>query len=352
MDNATCQADPKLERTVVDGMSFPLGVYPIEPIQPAPGYTLDFESADGDENDWEEWPDRYVFDVVVSCERLPTLVRSLLSIFPGRVFPILDVLGHDAYREIDPFISYDLVGIDRFMDTIRRYHAFYYEDGLCGFGAMCEAPFFYLFVDEHKIVTVRVEPTAKERVEKVLFAFDLEISEQPAGADAVAHEHRGVLLSPDDRPDLLTSDEIIERLRDDWRLVLNIDPEQNLDERGRPLGVTCWRCLVRVDAGIEVYRYAEVNLTADSLRQAETLAIDALRGELSPERVEPPLVISADRVEPNVFLEDLGIKPNATRRRELGRPRIWARRWLDRAGLDRGLDQGGIERGGPESGEG
>lgn len=310
-------------------MSFPLGVYPIEPIEPVAGYTLDFESADGDENDWEEWPDRYVFDIVVSSERLPTLVRSLLSLFPNRVFPILDVLGHDAYREIDPYISYELMGMDRVMDAIRRFSAFFFEDGLCGFGAMSESPFCYLFIDEHKIATVRVEPSTKERVERVLAAFDLKELDNPAGADAVAHEHRAVLLTPEDRPELLSGEEIVERLRDDWRLVLNIDPDINVDDRGRPLGVTCWRCLVRVDSGTGLDRYAEVFLSADSLRQAETLAVDALQGELTPAEVEPPTVITADRMEPDSFLTEIGTKPGSSKRRELGRPRIWSRRWLD-----------------------
>lgn len=329
MERMSCQTDPSLTRTVVESMTFPLGVYPIEPFKPVSGFTLDFESADGDENDWEEWPDRYVFDAVVSAERVPALVRSLLNLFPSRVFPILDVLGHDAFREIDPFISYELLGTDRVLDAIRRYAPYFYEDGLCGFGAMCESPFWYLFVDEHKIVTVRVEPAAKERVERVLAAFDLEEMESPAGADAVAHEHRAVLHTPEDRPELLTGEEIVERLRHEWRLVLNVDPDINIDDRGRSLGVTCWRCVVRVDNGTERVRYAEVMLSADSLRQAETLAVDALQGELAPVESEAPSVVVADRVEPDDFLSALGMKPGSSSRRELGRPRIWARRWMD-----------------------
>lgn len=43
---------------------------------------------------------------------------------------------------------------------------------------------------------------------------------EPAGADSAAHEHRGVLDTPKDRPELLNHDEILERLRDEWRLLL------------------------------------------------------------------------------------------------------------------------------------
>ena len=112
---------------------------------------------------------------------------------------------------------------------------------------MSEEPFLYVFVDEHKCVTVRVEADLKERVEKVLAAFDLEQLDELVSADSVTHEHRSVLEVADERPDLLTSDEIVEVLRDDWRLALNIDPESNIDEEGKELGITGWRCIVRFD---------------------------------------------------------------------------------------------------------
>src|SRR5690606_20568582 len=101
------------------------------------------------------------------------------------------VLGHDAYREVDSLVSYDLIGQERFMDAIRRFRGFFFEDGLVGFGAMSEEPFIYIFVDEHKLITVRVETALKEKVEQVLATFDLQPVDEIAGADSVAHEHRG-----------------------------------------------------------------------------------------------------------------------------------------------------------------
>ena len=244
----TCQADPALERVSVAGFNFPLGAYPVEAMTPSAGYTLHFEAADTDEktDDWEEWPDRYVFDIVVTADRTKALCRALLALFPGRIFPILDVLGQDAYREIDPYISYDLIGLDRFTDALRAFADFFFEDGMCGFGCMSEEPFLYLFVDEHKIVTVRAEPTWKDKILRVLEAFDLEQKEEPAGADSAAHEHRGVLIAPPDRSDLLTFEEIVEFLKEDWRLLLNVDPDSNIDDAGQDLGLTPWRVVVRI----------------------------------------------------------------------------------------------------------
>jgi hypothetical protein len=288
----TCKADPSITRVTRGSFQFPLGAYPVEDLAPKAGYSVHFEPADGDDGsgesengEWEEWPDRYVYDIVISAERVEPLCRMLFSLLAGRVYPILDVLGHDAFREIDPYISYDLVGQDRFTDAVRRFRDFLYEDGMCGFGAMSEEPFFYIFIDEHKIITVRAEPSVKERVEKILSAFDLEAVEEPAGADAAAHEHRGVLSVPSDTPDLLSQEEIVERLKEDWQLLLNVDPDTNVDDEGKEVGKTSWRVIVRCEYEERGARYAEVLMGADNLRQAEELAFEAV-DELSAEEVK------------------------------------------------------------------
>lgn len=363
-----CEIDPSVERHVIDGFAFPLGVYPVEPMTPISGYTVAFEPADGGEDDLgitgngidddadtnefssrsqgeepggiadpnrknkgstgnkpngnsgigpngglgsnggtgggggggEMWPDRYVYEIVVPANRLAPLCRALFSLLPPRVFPILEFLGHDEYREVDPYVSYDLIGLDRFLETVRRLRGFFFEDGLVGFGAMSEDPFVYLFVDEHKVVTVRVEPGAgpygSEALEKVLSAFDLEGVDAIAAADAATHEHRTVLLTPDNRTDLLNAEEIVEDLQDEWGLVLNIDPTSNLDDEGNPLGITPWRCIVRAEPLLDgpptksntltTSVYAEVLLTAANLEDAEIAAIQAVAELPTPPELE------------------------------------------------------------------
>ncbi|MCA9299741.1 MAG: hypothetical protein KDA28_11775 [Phycisphaerales bacterium] len=305
-----CEIDKSIERVVLKDMSFPLGVYPIEDLEPCQGYTVDFESADGGEasGDWEEWPDRYVLDIVLTADRLNTLCRALFAMLPGRIYPILDVIGNDAYREIDPYISYDLIGLDRFLEAYLRYRPFFLEDGLTGFGAMCDDPFLYIFVDEHKIVTVRAQPEYKERIEKLLHGMGLKETEQPAGADSAAHEHRTVLLPPEKNPDALTPEEVIERLRDDWKLVLNIDSESNLDDQGNDLGVTAWRCIVRCFSGTPLEaRYAEILLHASSFARAEDTCQEALATLLGVDRDQDAILDSmllfADRLSPEQFAE-------------------------------------------------
>jgi hypothetical protein len=433
-----CRVDKSIQRVVMHGFDFPLGVYPIEEITPREGFTLAFESADGGygtndgedgsngvrggggeygsgegadasgganadgagpegdastppppsarrtgrstpspsprpgprpgarplsrdddedrdsdgsaggggedgagegglgeegpgvgrgddgegDDDLEEWPDRYVWDIAIKASRVEALCRSLFSIMPGRLFPILDVLGADHYREIDPYVAYDLVGQEKFLEGVRRFRGYLFEDGLVGFGAMVDEPFMYVFVDEHKIVTVRAQTDLKERIDKVLAAFDLEELPQIDGADAAVHEHRSVLDAPDDRPDLLTSDEIVEELRELWGLELNVDPYRNVDDAGNELGVTPWRCVARLITPKGQLRYAEVLLTADRLVDARNLAAEAAErrydddfADLDFQGTDPnddtPVeldVISADRLGPEAFgkaLEDL-----------------------------------------------
>lgn len=335
--------DRSIQRASTGAFAFPLGVYPVEPLEPKPGYITDFEAADGgiEPGDWEEWPDRYVYDVVVTATRIRPLCRALFSLLPGRVYPILDILGNDAYREVDPYIAYDAVGIERVLDVLHDHGPWLFEDGLVGFGAMSDAPFAYFYVDEHKVVTIRVEAELREAVEKTLAAFDLAPNPDATGVDGASHEHRGVLMCPPDQPDMMTAEEIIEDLHDLWRLELNVDRTGNVDDSGKELGVTAWRCLIRLTPEDESHpeRYAEAVITAGSFDEVEQLAFDAASpspsrseggqgGEESgtddDESEEDLVVLFADRLTPEQARELLGGEgiddPNVVRVRSL--------RWL------------------------
>ncbi len=269
-----CKTDPSIERLIVAGFPFPLGVYPVEPMVPVAGYASEFEPADGDDEsgDWEAWPDRYVYDIVVPSTRLEAFWQQLFALMPGRVFPIMDYIGHDEFREIDPYIAYEPVGKERVTNILRQYRPFFLEDGMVGFGAVSEDPFFYAFVDEHKILTVRVSPEDKPKIDKLLAAFDISQVNEPAGADAAAHEHRSVMLMPEDHPELLGPDEIVERVRDEWQLILNVDPDTNLDEDDQEIGLSIWRTLARVASEQNPNdTYCEVFLVANCIRRAEEL---------------------------------------------------------------------------------
>lgn len=323
------KVDPSIRRVVIGNFHFPLGVYPVEDMTPKAGYAMNFEPADGgEEGEWEEWPDRYAYDVVLSAERLPAFARTIFSLFDGRVYPILDVLGQDGYREVDPYISYELVGLDRFFDGVREYADYLFEDGMCGFGVMSEEPFLYVFFDEHKIATIRAAPVLKERVERALAAFDLEQTEGAAGADASAHEHRTVLVLPADNPSMLGPDEVLERLKDHWRLVLNVDPDANVDDEGKELGTTAWRGVLRCQFTDGPAKYAEVVFDADNLRQAEEVAMSAAETLIEKEQGvwEDTLTVLMDRLRPEQLAQVLGqAGVRAEPKRKSARPKAKAK---------------------------
>ncbi|MBO6514875.1 MAG: hypothetical protein JJ974_13010, partial [Phycisphaerales bacterium] len=170
-----CRADEAIQRRTVKGFDFPLGVYPVESMTPRQGYNSEYEPADGEDGieEVEAWPDRYVYDIVLSAPRLESLWVQIFSMMPGRIYPILDYIGHDCYREIDPYIAYEPIGQERMTNLLQRYHDFFFEDGMVGFGAVSEDPFFYAFVDEHKILTLRIEPELRPKIEQLLAAYDL-----------------------------------------------------------------------------------------------------------------------------------------------------------------------------------
>ena len=313
----SCLPDPSLERQSIQGFKFPLGVYPVEPMTPIAGYSAEFEPADSAEEmgEWEAWPDQYVFDINMPADRVESFWHQAFAMLPGRVFPIIDYIGHDAHREIDPYMAYEPIVKEKIIDGVRHFRSFFFEDGMVGFGSVSEDPFFYIFVDEHKIVTIRVEAQFKSRIEKLLAAFDLEQVDEPAGADSASHEHRSILITSPDEPDLLSGDEILERMRDSWRLVLNVDPETNVDDEGKELGITPWRCLARFATDqLPNEQYAEVFLTTDSIRQAEELAQQGMTQSVEQHGEWLDVVIvSADRMTPdqlyNSLEQDVGPKP-------------------------------------------
>jgi len=332
-----CKSDESIPRRTIKDFEFPLGVYPVESMTPLEGYSSQYEPADGDEgiDEVEAWPDRYVFDIVISATRLEALWVQIFAMMPGRVYPILDYIGRDCYREIDPYIAYEPLGQERMTSLLQRYHDYFFEDGMVGFGAVSEDPFFYAFVDEHKILTLRVEPEMRPKIEQLLASFELEAVQEPAGADAAAHEHRSVLVTPSENPELLNADEIVEIARERWGLVLNVDPETNLDDDGLELGITPFRCLLRFESDQSpTHKYAEVICTANCLVQAEALALEAVDGLIEQAESEPEssdlFLLSADRIE----LKDIGagngeIKiPKAGSGKGLQRTEMLSARWL------------------------
>jgi hypothetical protein len=306
-----CASDPKLSRqAAANGFRYPLGCVPAENLEPREGYLVEFESSQ------EEWPDCYMFDAVVSAEKVEPLVRDLLRLAPVRVTPILDVRGDDAYREIDPYLGVEEIHKQAVVDMLASARAFLLEDGHCGFGVVAEEPLFYLYVDDHKMVTVRVGLTDAAEVEEIFAAHDVPGDVEPIGVDAAAHDHLDTLWTDDNRRDLLDFYGMLDTLRYEWNLELNVDPATNVDDDGRRLGTSAWRVLLLLEPtqspsgwrggaaprGEAGGKYAEILLAADCLQAVDEL-IQQVGAQLPGYRLAD--LVTADRIRPDELAQML-----------------------------------------------
>ncbi|MCK4872057.1 MAG: hypothetical protein KAS72_04965 [Phycisphaerales bacterium] len=306
---AISAVDPTLSHTVsAHGFQYPLGCIPTEPCEPVEGYTMEFETAQG------EWPDCYLIDIVVSSERTEPLMVDLFALLAPDVLPILDVRGDDAYREMDPYLAAEPISQADLLNTMRPFRAFLFEDGHCGFGVMSEEPFAFVYLDDHKIITIRVELTRADAVEQILAEHGVSDHAEPVGVDSVAHEHRDVLWIDDNRSDLLDFYGVLDALRYEWNLELNIDPDSNVDDDGRLLGMTAWRVLLYLERQPEENTsgaqtrdpdgaYAELLLTARNLNEVDGLvaaACEMIKGYAVVDQV------SSDRLRPEELIDAVG----------------------------------------------
>jgi hypothetical protein len=301
-----CRLDPARTRMVApNGFRYSHGCVPTEPCLPVEGYLSEFEPGAGD------WPDTYFFDVVLSHEKIGPVMTDLFSLLPDDVTPMLDVRGDDAYREMDPYIGLEPVTKEEMLTVVNRFQAFLFDDGHCGFGAMAEEPFCSVYLDDHKVIAVRIELARGHEVEAILEEHGIATGVNPTGVDAVGHEHRDVLWTDENRSELLDFYGVLDELRFRWNLELNIDPETNIDDDGRQLGLSAWRVLLYLEPTAAKHStgkpprgvYAELLLTAGSLQEADRLAAEACDLIQGYEPVDQP---ATDRIRPDELAQALG----------------------------------------------
>lgn len=265
-----------LERAVIDGFALPLGIAPGEIKVPTQGYTVEYGSGTDDE------PDTYSFYVAVSHERVAPILHRAMELLPDRVYGIVEISSRDAYRPIDVFIGREEIPRPRFLHAWRRCEAALLEDASIAAGANSDSPFVEVFLDQWKGLSIIVPLAMHEAVEAILDEFSLEeVSETWAiGADnpALAESQiRPVLAGLSaGAPDI---DDVLMFLRRDWQLDLNVDPDRNLDDGGRNLGLTLWHATVGVvedTAGSGAAADLSIWATAGSLNELETLIEEAL----------------------------------------------------------------------------
>jgi hypothetical protein len=284
-----------------------------------------------------------VFHVVVSHEKLRPLLRQAFKLLPGQVYAIVEIGSRDAYRSVDVYLGEEPVTLDHFLQTWREYEPLLLEDGSIAAGANSEDPFVEVFIDHWKGFYVHVPLELRERVETLLHAAGLEEVPQTWQSDsdeesAAATTQLRPVLAPDSGfpPDI---DELLMQLRHEWRLELNIDPETNVDEGGRELGLTLWHAIVTVDEmSGERERRADVSIwaTASSLSEMQQI-IDGVLDEHSEWMFVE--VFAIDRVAHDERPDELADLP--ARRREPAVHLVTVEPWLEDSESDEGGDRAG-----------
>jgi hypothetical protein len=311
-----------LQRRVVGGYALPLGIDADDIQPPRQGYTLNYTQGEDDE------PDTYAFHVVVSHERLGPIVHRAFELLPDQVYGIVEIGSRDAYRSMDVYIGEGLIPVEDFLATWQHFEPILMEDGSIAAGANSDDPFIELFLDQWKGLSIHVPLEMRDEVEAMLQSFGLEEVQEtwPHSKDDDLHgqsQVRPILELVDDfSPDI---DELLLQLRHEWKLELNIDPQTNVDEGGRNLGLTLWHAVVVVEDAAgdsDVGAYASIWATASSLGGMETLIESALR-EFSEWKFSE--IYTIDRVAYDERPEELADLP--PRRREAQVHLVQFERW-------------------------
>ena len=266
---------PDIERTVIDGFALALGITPGDVTPPTVGYTIAYTSGHDDE------PDTYSFYVAVSHEQVAPILEKVFSLLPEEVCAIVEISSRDAYRQTDVFLSQEEIPKQEFLRTWDQWQPILLEDGSIAAGANSESPFVEIFVDQWKGVSIIVPLDMHDDVERLLASAGLKEVQQTW---ALGNENPG-LDKAQIRPVLADLDgmaadidDVLVELCHDWRMELNIDPDTNVDEGGRRLGMTLWHAVLDLHRVGDAQQMADMSLwaTAGSLTQLEEL----IEGEL------------------------------------------------------------------------
>jgi hypothetical protein len=267
-----------LQRSVVDGFELPLGIEPRRLQAPTQGYTVTYNPAEEDE------PDTYTFQIVVSHSRLVPIVERAFDFLPDEVTPIVEIGSRDAYRSMDVFLAREPITVSEFLEVWAGFKDILIEDASIGVGANSEDPFVEIFLDSWKTLSIHVPTDLRNDVEAMLQSFGLEEvpetwpspDEEPNDFDPPTQIREVLEIVDEHSPDI---DELLLQLRQMWDLELNIDPDANVDESGRRLGMTLWHAYVLVESadGDEGRgAYVSIWATASNMSDMERMIHESL----------------------------------------------------------------------------
>jgi hypothetical protein len=293
------------QRMVARGFVYPFGSYPEEPFDQSIGYDSRFveESA------------LYNYEISVSHERVLSVFISLLGLLPGEAHIVAQIHSDDYYRECDAYVSESPVPVIDLIEWIISWRSVAADDGFFGVGAFCEEPAVEIFLDEHK--TIHVYHHDADKMETALDRLGIPFKLGLRFFWDEPHYHEPLPLTEDDSEDFLSA---FEDLADRYGLALEEEDDEDVDDDGDPLGVTCWRVEIRgwrhreIEGAKARGFYATYYLNAGSRAEAA----DILEERLEAAGEEPDLFLQMARVPLELLtanLREANLRP--------GEPGVW-----------------------------
>jgi hypothetical protein len=280
-----------LQRVIERGHAFPLGVAGGGGRPEAWGWCRTNRPSQ------DEHPASLTWTVVVSHEKVRPLLMDFFRLMPDAVVGILELGSRDAYRAVDVFLSRSTIDTERFRGAWDLFEPILLEDATLAVGVIGEEPFIEVFLDQDKRILVHGEPTSATAIESVLRRFNLEQrTEKELIVPVILLETTVTRPILEDWPErIVDSDQLLMDLRGVWDLVLDEDPEQNLDGLGRNIGRTLWHGVVLLDQEDVAGRregHGHFWGVASSRREMEDLVVAYIESEEAWELLD---VLSLDR---------------------------------------------------------
>lgn len=301
--------------------TYPFGAYP----------EGDFVQSAGYDSRYLKEESCFFYQVTVSHERLVASFLSFLKLLPKEARLVVKVHSGDYYRDFDTYISAEPVGMEEMIDCIHDWEDVIFDDGFLGLGVFSDNESIEVFLDEHK--TIHVYHHNPDLMEKTLedmgipFVMDLKFFWD------FPHYHEPLPLEGETCDgDYLTA---FEDIADRYELFIDDDEDDNTDNEGFPLGLTCWRVEIRgykpetPEVANPQGFYSTVYLNAESRKEAVDL-VDEYLGERNE---EVDLYLQIARVPKELLTtETVRRSPDAVR----DEPCVWYE--SDRISFDLGQD--------------
>ncbi len=248
--------------------TYPFGAYPEDGVPQLVGYDSKYLRGEG----------CFFYQIAVSHERIVPSFMSLLKLLPEEARLVVKVHSGDYYRDFDTYISAELVDREEMIDFMQSWEDVVFDDGFFGIGLFSDSESIEIFLDEHKTIHIyHHDPDLMEKIledMKVPFVMDLKFFwDSP-------HYHEPLPLEGETSDgDYLTA---FEDLADRYELFIDDDEDENNDDEGAPLGITCWRVDIRgykpetPEVVIPQGFYSTVYLNAESRKEAVELVEEYL----------------------------------------------------------------------------